>query len=216
MSLKEQLDKVKESFIASAPEEAQTEVFRLIREQQESGIPFGLKAGDKAPDFTLANPLGKPVTLYDELSKGPVVLTFYRGGWCPFCSLQLRSYQQLLPEIEKLGGRLIAVSPQSPDNSLSQQEKEELTFQVLSDPNGQTAENFGVLYELPESLQQIFSGTLGLDLTVFNASNRWVLPIPATFIIGRDGIVRRAHVDPDFTVRLDPQEIVHELKSLQA
>lgn len=214
MSFKEQLDQAKEQFVATAPEEVQAAIFRQIKEQQQSGVSFGLKEGDKAPNFTLANPLGEPVSLYDELAKGPVVLTFYRGSWCPYCNLQLRAYQQLLPEIEKLGGRLIAVSPQSPDNSLSHKEKEELTFQVLSDSNGRVSDSYGLLYELPEYLQHVFTDALGLDLAVFNASDRWVLPVPATFIIDKDGVVRRSHVDPDFMKRLEPQEIIEQLQKL--
>lgn len=214
MSVNEQLFQVKEMFIKEAPDEVQASVFRHIQEQTESGIEFGLKEGDKAPNFILDNPLGKPVNLYDELAKGPVVLTFYRGSWCPFCNTQLHAYQQVLPEVEKLGGQLIAVTPQSPDNSLSQTEKEELTFQVLSDPNGRVADNYRVLFELPDYLQNTFANTLGLDLTVFNASERWILPVPATFIIDREGIIRRAHVNPDFTKRMEPHEIIDQLKAL--
>ncbi|SDN51102.1 Peroxiredoxin [Paenibacillus sp. yr247] len=214
MSVKEQLDQTKEGFIANAPAEAQSAIFQHIKEQLQSGIVFGLKEGDKAPNFTLANSLGERVNLYDELAKGPVVLTFYRGSWCPFCNVQLRAYQQLLPEIEKFGGQLIAVTPQSPDNSLSQKEKEELTFQVLSDSNGRVADSYQILFELPDYLQKVFTNSFGLDLTVFNASDRWVLPVPATFIIDKEGIVRRAHVNPDFMKRMESQEIIDQLKKL--
>lgn len=214
MSLKEQLNQTKEMFISNAPDEAQMQIFRHIKEQQQSGIEFGLRVGDKAPNFTLTNPLGGQVTLYDELAKGPVVLTFYRGGWCPFCNLQLRTYQQYLPEFQKLGGQLIAVSPQSPDNSLSQKEKEELTFTVLTDPNGSVIENYKILFELPDYLKDAFKNKLGLDLKEFNKTDRWILPVPATFIIDKEGIVRNAHVDPDFMDRMEPQEIIDQLKKL--
>ncbi|SDP26222.1 Peroxiredoxin [Paenibacillus sp. yr247] len=214
MSVKEQLDQTKEGFIATAPAEVQSEIFRHIQEQQQSGIIFGLKEGDKAPNFTLANPLGEPVNLYDELAKGPVVLTFYRGSWCPFCNIQLRAYQQLLPEIEKLGGQLIAVTPQSPDNSLSHKEKEELTFQVLSDSNGRVVDSYKILYEVPDYLQDVFKNKFGLDLTEFNKTDRWILPVPATFIIDKEGIVRRAHVNPDFMKRMESQEIIDQLQKL--
>lgn len=213
MAFKELLDQAKENFIATAPEEVQLQVFRHIKEQQESGIVFGLKGGDKAPNFTLANPLGELVNLYDELAKGPVVLTFYRGSWCPFCNIQLRAYQQLLPDIEKLGGRLIAVTLQSPDNSLSHKEKEELTFQVLSDLNGRVSESCRILYELPDYLQDLYTKA-GMDLAKFNETDRWILPITATFIIDKEGIVRHAHVNPDLMKRMEPQEIIDQLKKL--
>ncbi|SDN50684.1 Peroxiredoxin [Paenibacillus sp. yr247] len=214
MSVKEQLDQAKEGFIATAPEEVQAALFRNIKEQQESGILFGLKEGDKAPNFTLTNPLGNQVNLYDELAKGPVVLTFYRGSWCPFCNIQLRAYEQALPELKKLGGQLIAVTPQSPDNSLSHQEKEELTFQVLSDSNGTVSDSYKVLYEVPDYVQDVFTQKFGLDLTKFNNTARWILPVPATFIIDKEGIIRRAHVNPDFMKRMEPQEIIDQLKKL--
>jgi len=213
MAVKELLNQAKEGFIAKALEEVQSPVFRHIKEQQESGIAFGLKEGDKAPDFTLANQLGEQVNLYDQFAKGAVVLTFYRGSWCPFCNIQLRAYQQLLPEIEKHGGKLIAVSLQSPDNSLSHKEKEELTFQVLSDLNGHVAENYRILYEVPDYLQDAFTN-FGLDLTKFNKTDRWILPFTATFIIDKEGIIRRAHVNPDFMKRMEPKEIIDQLKKL--
>jgi peroxiredoxin len=214
MSVKEQLEQAKAGFIAKVPAEAQAEIFRHIREQQQSNIAFGLKEGDKAPNFTLANPLGEHVTLYDELAKGPVVLIFYRGSWCPFCNIQLRAYQRFLPEIRKYGGRLIAVSPQSPDHSLSQKEKEELTFQVLSDPNGRVAGKYNILFELPDYLQNTYKNTLKRDLAEFNNTDRWVLPVPATYIIDKEGIIRFAHVDPDFMKRMEPQDIIDQLKKL--
>ncbi|WP_258171225.1 peroxiredoxin-like family protein [Paenibacillus sp. R14(2021)] len=214
LSMKAELEQSKAGFITTAPEEMQEAFFRHMKEQLESGIVFGLKEGAKAPDFTLANPLGEQVSLYDELAKGPVVLTFYRGSWCPFCNIQLRAYQQLLPDIEKLGGQLIAVSPQSPDNSLSQKEKEELAFQVISDPNGQVADSYNVLYEVPDYLKPVFTNNFGLDLTAFNATVRWILPVPATYIIDQQGSIRFAHVNPDFMERLEPGEIINQLKKL--
>lgn len=214
MSVKEQLEQAKAGFIAKVPAEAQAEIFRHIKEQQQSGIVFGLNEGGKAPNFTLTNPLGEQVTLYNELAKGPVVLTFYRGSWCPFCNIQLRAYQQLLSEIQNHGGQLIAVSPQSPDNSLSQKEKEELTFQVLSDPNGRVAESYNILFELPDYLQNTFKNTLKRDLTEFNKTDRWMLPVPATYMIDKEGIVCSAHVNPDFMTRMEPQDILDQLKKL--
>ncbi|HWO52874.1 MAG TPA: peroxiredoxin-like family protein [Paenibacillus cookii] len=213
MAVKELFDQAKEAFVVKAPEEVQAQVFRHIKEQQESGIFFGLKEGDEAPNITLANPLGEQVNLYDELAKGPAVLTFYRGSWCPFCNIQLRAYQQLLPDIKKIGGQLMAVSLQSPDNSLSHKEKEELTFQVLSDLNGRVADSNRILYELPDYLQNTYT-KFGMDLTEFNRTDRWILPLTATFIIDKKGIIRRTHVDPDFMTRMEPREIIDQLKKI--
>jgi len=214
MSLKLELEEAKRQLAAHTPAEAYAELFRSIREQQQSGTVFGLREGDKAKDFTLNNALGTPVNLYDELAKGPVVLTFYRGGWCPFCNLQLRAYQHILPKIEELGGQLIAVSPQSPDNTLSQQEKEELSFHVLSDTNGLVAAKYNILYEVPSYIQDIFKNHFKLNLAEYNATNRWILPIPSTFMIDETGTVRSAYVNPDFMQRMEPEDILDQLRKL--
>ncbi|TVX95971.1 peroxiredoxin-like family protein [Cohnella terricola] len=214
MSLNQELEEMKQQFIAHSPAEVQAEMFRSIREQQESGFQYGLQEGQKAKDFTLKNSMGIPVYLYDELAKGPVVLTFYRGGWCPYCNSQLRAYQKVLPEIEALGVRLIAISPQSPDNTLSQQEKEGLQFQVLSDPNGLVAAFYNILYDVPPYIQEIMTNLFKLNLTEYNATERWILPIPSTFMIDESGIIRSAYVNPDFMKRFDPEDILNELRKL--
>lgn len=213
MSLTQALATAKQEFIAHTPLEIQTKMFRQIKEQQESGITYGRQEGQRAKDFALKNALGETVNLYDELSKGPVVLTFYRGGWCPFCNTQLKSYQKLLPDIVALGGQLIAISPQSPDNTLSHQEKEELSFQVLSDTNGLVAAFYNILYDVPDYIQNIMKQA-GMDLAEYNAMDRWVLPIPSTFMIDESGIIRSAYVNPDFMQRFDPDDILQELRKL--
>lgn len=214
MSLNQALEEMKQQFIAHSPAEVQIEMFRSIREQQESGFQYGLQEGQKAKDFTLKNSMGIPVQLYDELAKGPVVLTFYRGGWCPYCNSQLRAYQKVLPEIEALGARLVAVSPQSPDNTLSHQEKEELQFQVLSDTNGLVAAFYNILYDVPPYIQEIMTNLFKLNLAEYNATERWILPIPSTFMIDESGIIRSAYVNPDFMKRLEPEDILDELRKL--
>jgi len=213
MSLIQALENTKQQFIAHTPMEIQLAMFRQIREQQQSGIVYGKQEGQKAKDFTLKNALGESVNLFDELSKGPIVLTFYRGGWCPFCNSQLKAYQKVLPEIQALGGQLIAVSPQSPDNTLSQIEKEELTFQVLSDPHGLVAAIYNILYDVPDYLQDIMRG-IGMDLAEYNSTSQWVLPIPSTFMIDESGIIRSAYVNPDFMQRMNPEDILYELRKL--
>ncbi|MDU4694409.1 MAG: peroxiredoxin-like family protein [Paenibacillus sp.] len=214
MTFTQTLEQMKQEMIANTPADVYNELNRLILEQQQAGNAFGLQEGQKAKDFTLNNSLGQPVNLYDELSQGPVVLTFYRGGWCPFCNMQLRTYQKLLPQIEAIGARLIAVSPQSPDNTLTQQEKEELQFQVLSDTNGLTAAAYNILYDVPDYIQDIFLNKFNLDLAEYNATNRWILPIPSTFMIDESGIIRSAHIEPDFMKRPDPEDILERLRQL--
>ncbi|MBD2846671.1 AhpC/TSA family protein [Paenibacillus sp. IB182496] len=214
MSLQSALHQTKQAFLANTPADVHRELFRSIREQEQSGVSFGLEEGAKAKDFTLHDALGAPVNLNEQLAQGPVVLTFYRGGWCPFCSTQLRAYQKALPEIEALGAKLIAVSPQSPDNTLSQQEKEGLRFRVLSDTHGLVAAKYNLLYEVPDYIQSIMSQQFGMSLAEYNATTRWILPVPATFMIDETGIVRSRYVNPDFMSRPDPLEILSELRKL--
>ncbi|MDU0330383.1 MULTISPECIES: peroxiredoxin-like family protein [Paenibacillus] len=214
MTFKQELEQMRQEYVANSPADVYNEINRLITEQQQAGQAFGLEVGQKAKDFTLNNTLGQPVNLYDELAKGPVVLTFYRGGWCPFCNMQLRSYQKVLPQIEAIGGQLIAVSPQSPDNTLTQKEKEELEFQVLSDTNGLVAAAYNILYDVPDYIKDIFLNKFNLDLAEYNATNRWILPITSTFMIDESGIVRSAYVEPDYMKRPDPEDILERLRHL--
>jgi peroxiredoxin len=172
-----------------------------------------LQVGDIAPDFTLPDALGNKISLKDRLTKGPVVLTFYRGGWCPYCNLELRAYQQLLPEIRELGASLIAVSPQTPDASLSTAEKNELEFDVLSDVGLNVAKDYGIVFELSEELKALYQ-QWGIDLAKTNGIKDWMLPIPGTFVIEQNGSIALAYVNADYTKRLEPKEAIAVLQKL--
>ncbi|MEK8130041.1 peroxiredoxin-like family protein [Paenibacillus filicis] len=212
-NLNNQLNQAKQAFIASTPAEVHEEMFRSIRELQQLGLASGQPVGTKVKDFKLKNALGQNISLYEELAKGPVVLTFYRGAWCPYCNLQLRAYEQMLPEIHALGGQLLAVSAQTPDHSLSQVEKEQLSFQVLSDTNGLLAARYNLLYDVPDTLREIYL-SFGIDLAEYHATERWILPVPATFMIDESAVIRSAYVNPDFMQRWEPEDILHELRKL--
>ena len=127
--------------------------------------------------------------------------------------MQLQAYQKAIPEIHDLGANLIAISPQSPSHSLSQQEKEELSFKLLSDTQGEVAAQYEVLFTVPPEVKEIYQG-FGLDLTEYNAVDEWILPVPAVYVIDQQGIVRFADVNADYTVRAEPQEIIEVLKKL--
>ena len=174
-----------------------------------------VKEGDKAPDFELPGVRGNPVTLSSLLQRGPVVLAFYRGGWCPYCNLQLRAYQRILPEIRELGAQLVAISPEPPDASLSTAEKNELDFEVLSDVNIEAARAYRILFDLSEQLQNTYVG-MGRDLTELNADGQWHLPIPATYVIAQDGRVALSYVDVEYRNRLEPNDILAALQRLRA
>ncbi|OZB96244.1 peroxiredoxin-like family protein [Paenibacillus sp. XY044] len=187
---------------------AVTDAFeRSIEDLRTSGAARGLKVGDDAPDFTLSNQTGDSVTLSEELAHGPVILTFYRGEWCPFCNLELRAYQQLLDRIHEAGARLLAVSPQTPDHSLSIQEKNGLGYHVLSDLHNKVAEKYQLTFRLAEDVQQVYQ-SIGIALDQFNDDDSWELPVPATYVIDPQGVIRFASVDPDYRTRAEPEDVV--------
>lgn len=179
-----------------------------------SGVAPGLSVGDEAPDFTLANAVGESVTLSELLATGPVVLTFYRGEWCPFCNIQLRHLEHALPEFQQFGATLVAVSPQSPDHALSLTEKYDLAFPVLSDVDQAVAEAYRVKFALAGDLEDLQVNVFGNDPRNQNADASRSLPVPSTFVIDRDGVVRAAFVNADWRVRVDPQDVTAVLESL--
>jgi peroxiredoxin len=214
MSLQSELDAFRSEFMANVTPEVRDAMVRADMEWAVSGIAQrALKAGDHAPDFRLPDVRGGYVRLRDILATGPVVLSFYRGGWCPYCNLELRALQKALPEITRLGAKLVAVSPQTPDESLSTAEKNDLTFSVLSDVGSATAKSFGIAYDLAEELRPIYARS-GHALPEKNGDETWVLPIPATYVIDRDGTIALGFVDVDYRNRLEPAEILSALQSL--
>ena len=214
MSLKAELDSFRSEFMAQVAPEVRDSMVRADMELAASGIAQrALKAGDHAPDFRLPDARGGYLRLKGLLATGPVVLSFYRGGWCPYCNLELRALRQALPEITRLGAKLVAVSPQTPDESLSTAEKNEFAFSVLSDAGSATAKSFGIAYDLAEELRPIYARS-GHALPDKNGDESWVLPIPATYVIDTDGTIALAYVDVDYRNRLEPAGILAALQSL--
>jgi peroxiredoxin len=172
------------------------------------------KAGDKAPEFTLNDPDGQPVSSRELLAKGPLVISFYRGVWCPYCNLELQALQQALPQIAARGASLVAISPQTAPNSRKSQRDNKLEFPILSDAQSKVAASFGLRFSLPDYLIALYKSFKN-DLPAFNNDPAWVLPKPARFVIGRDGIIAYAEVNPDYTQRPDPSELLPVLDRLK-
>jgi peroxiredoxin len=173
------------------------------------------RVGDRAPDFALHDQLGRPVSLAGELEQGPVVLVFYRGEWCPYCNLLLRTYGLRAADFSARGARLVAVSPQTPDNSLTMAEKHSLEFPVLSDEGGEVIGTYGLKYDVDEPTHSLLEG-VGVDVAKFNGKGGWILPAPAVFVIDRKGIVRFAGVNGNFTERVEPDEALAAVDSLDS
>jgi peroxiredoxin len=201
-------------FTAQIPSEIAGRIKTGVDEVTTSGVAPGLAVGDTAPDFTLSDALGQQVALAELLAQGPVVLTFYRGEWCPYCNLQLRALQQALPEITAKGATLVAISPQAPDHGLTMTEKNELAFPVLSDLDQSVSESYKVRFDLTGELEDLQVNLFQNDPAVHNADGRRSLPVPSTFVIDRTGTVRFASVDADWRVRAEPADVIAALEGL--
>jgi peroxiredoxin len=215
MSLQQQLDAFKSEFARTAPAgrpqlyEAKIEELRAsFAREAATGV------GDTAPDFALPDATSRPVALADLRQRGPVVVTFYRGGWCPYCNIQLRAYQAIVPQMAAAGARLVAISPQRPDGSLGTAEANALTFDVLSDVGNGVARRYGLVYALPEELRAALRSA-NKALPAINGDESWELPVPATYVVASDGRVALAHIEVDYRKRLEPDGILAALKALQ-
>lgn len=169
-----------------------------------------LKTGDKAIDFTLPNAVEKPVTLSELLDEGPVILTWYRGGWCPFCNIQLATYQKYLDEFEKRSAQLVAISPDLPDNVLSTQEKLAIKFHILSDLNNKVGKQYGLIYELTPALAKRMENLL----RKYTGSATAELPLAVTYIVDKKGVIRYDFITHDYARRAEPADLIKALDSL--
>ncbi|MEM6840329.1 MAG: peroxiredoxin-like family protein [Cyanobacteria bacterium P01_C01_bin.120] len=215
MSLTQDLANLAAQNAEQIPQEAQAVMARAGDEIAQLKIEDkSLKTGDRTPDFTLNNALNSSISAADLLKDGPLVIAFYRGGWCPYCNLELRALQQALPAIKEQGAKLIAISPETPDNSLTTQEKNELSFEVLSDVGNQVARQFGLVFTLPQYLLPIYQ-SFGIDVAAHNGDENFELPVPATYVVNTQGQIVHHFVNVDYKQRENPENIVAALKQLK-
>jgi peroxiredoxin len=215
MGLQEQLDAFKVEFTRKAPAGRPALYEAKIEELRAAFVlKNAIGLDDQAPDFSLPDPSGRSVSLRSLLRTGSVVATFYRGGWCPYCNIQLRAYQAILSELTALGAHLVAISPQLPDGSLSTAEANSLTFDVLSDVGNAVARSFGLVWSLPEELRAALRSN-DKALPAINGDESWELPVPATYLIARDGQIALAAIEVDYRKRLEPDAILAALRALQ-
>ena len=190
------------------------QVMKQSAEQLAKILPNpGLKAGSKAPDFTLQNAFGKKVSLSKQLKKGPVILVFYRGAWCPFCNMHLHILNKSLPDFKKYGAQLITVTPQTPDKSAGQIKKDNYPFEVLSDLDSRVMKAYNLYYVLDPELVGVYKKH-GLDVEAFNGKGRSALPVPGTFVIDQLGVIRGVHADVNYKERMEPAAIIAILKKI--
>jgi peroxiredoxin len=174
-----------------------------------------LKVGDAAPEFTLPDAFGHEVSLKSLLAEGPVVISFYRGEWCPYCNIELRELQEALPKMRALGAQLIAISPEKPEGGIVATEKNKLTFPVLSDFENKLARQFGIVFQVGDAVKDLAKNVFKNDLTLRNGEASYELPVPATFVIDATGIIRFSHVDADYmTGRVEAETVVAALEAI--
>lgn len=219
MNLQDKLDAFKADFEAgkppySVPRSVIDTMHRATAELIASGAAErALKAGDLAPVFVLNDPDGKPVSSTELLQRGPIVISFYRGVWCPYCNMELQALEAALPQLAGTGASAIAISPQVAANSRKSMRQNALSFPILSDPGNAVAAAFGLRFALPDYLVELYR-SLKNDLPAFNGDGSWTLPMPARYVIARDGTIAYAEVNPDYTRRPDPSELLPTLRQL--
>jgi len=217
MTLQAKLDAFKADFEAGKPPyNVPPSVIATMRRATAELIASGAagearKAGDKAPAFTLNDPDGNAVSSAALLAKGPLVVSFYRGVWCPYCNMELQALQEALPAFQALGANLVAISPQTAVNSRKSVRQNALGFPILSDTHNDVAAAFGLRFALPDYLVELYQG-LKNDLPSFNGDPSWTLPMPARYVIGQDGTILYAEVNPDYTRRPEPEDMLPALR----
>jgi peroxiredoxin len=217
MSLKEQLADYRAGWYRRVPPERQAIMQRHIDQLRRGAIAHTmLKVGDRAPAIVLKNAKGETIDVSMLLKKGPVIVTFYRGGWCPYCNLELKAYQEILPEIAAASASLVAISPENPDDTLSTAEKNALAFEVLSDVGQKVGRAFGLVYEFSDELKTAYHG-FNLDIPARNGTpGEWALPVSATYVIDRDSVIVYAYTDPDYRDRADPRDVLKAVTTRNA
>ncbi|HEX3506673.1 MAG TPA: peroxiredoxin-like family protein [Xanthobacteraceae bacterium] len=215
MSLKQQLAEYRAGWFKRVPAERQAIMERHIEGLRNGIAKTVLKIGDRAPAIVLGNAKGETIDVGSFLQKGAVIVTFYRGGWCPYCNFELRAFQQILPEIKATGASLVAISPEKPDDTLSTAEKNALSFEVLSDIGQKVGRAFGLVYDFSDELKSAYK-EFGIDIPGKNGAEEWALPISATYVIDRDGTIIYAYTDADYRDRADPADVLTVLKATAA
>jgi peroxiredoxin len=213
--MQEQSEQMKAAAAEQLPSEVMEVFDRSIQDLLDEGVPADVVAvGDILAPFTLSDATGSLISLDQLLETGPAVIVFYRGGWCPYCNLALRTYQrELLPELSTFGARLVAISPQTPDQSLSTVEKAELDFTVLSDPGNRVAQSVGIVFQQADDVLEA-QRKLGLDLATVNAEGSTELPRPTVLIVDQNRVVKFVDVQPDYTARTEVPDIIDALGEL--
>lgn len=207
-TLREELDERRTLMRQFVPKATQAINDRATEEFRQSGLAQrALKVGDKVPGFSLSDVNGRQVDSQQLLANGPLIVTFIRGRWCPFCCATVEGWQNMLAAVKQKGATLVAISPMSVQQCDFMRDQHKITFPILSDSGNRVAAQFGLAYRVPVYQQELFT-TVFINLPHVNGEDSWTLPLPATFVIGQDGIIKHAFTDPDYTLRAEPSEVL--------
>lgn len=213
-NLNEQCAAMRDGFVAGLPEEQQQTIMAAGQRLAESDVASDATVvGDIAADFSLFDTHGRQFQLSEERMHGPIVLSFYRGGWCPFCDLELKALAEREPDIRNLGARLVAVSPELHEQNKAANGDLNLPFPLLLDEGNKVAREYGLVMQVDEAMRPLYL-QWGFDLPTFNGDDSWELPLPGTFIIDTIGTVRGAFVNKDYTQRMEPSAIISALEAI--
>jgi peroxiredoxin len=185
-----------------------------IKKLHEQGVGRGLLVGEKAPDFQLADQSNREIRLAEMLAKGPAVLKFIRGEWCPICNTEVAGLKRIAPQLREFDATLVVINPQKRDKSLALQEKHALGFDILSDEKQEVIRKYNLQFTVPLPVQQVYR-TIGLNLPEHTADGSWNLPVPATFVLDAKGVIRARHVDVNYMRRMEPADILEALRSIR-
>ena len=204
-----------EASAAKAPPALQEASRKGIDEVAASGIlKTALNVGGTCPAFTLGDAKGQQVSSAALLARGPMVIVFYRGAWCPYCNIYLHAWKAYLPRLAEQGATLVAISGETPDRSAAMAQKTEAAFAVLSDPGYAVSRKFGVVYQVPAGVAEAMKGR-GLDLAGYYGTGKAELPLSATYVVGQDGKVVYAFLDADYRKRAEPAEVLAAVERLR-
>jgi len=207
-TLREELAERKRLMELYVPADTRAVNERATEALRNSGMTKrALKIGEQAPSFTLLDHNGKPLSSATLLAKSPLVIAFLRGRWCPFCCGEAEALNRILPEFEKAGASLVAITPQSGNQAYFMHDQHKLRFPLLVDEGNKVARQFGIVYRIPDYQEKLFSSVF-INLPHINGDTTWELPLPATYVIGRDGKVQYAWINVDYTERAEPGEVL--------
>jgi len=215
-SLKQQTEALYQEYKSQVPAEIMNIIDRATEELVETNIGHTcLQTGDRIPTFSLPDAYGQEVRVDELLAKGPLVVSFYRGGWCTFCNLELKALQDHLEDIRSLGAELIAITPQQPDGTRSTLEELNIGYPILTDADNLVAQQFGLVFEVADELKPVYREAFGLDIPKENGNSSYELPVTATYVVDQSRNIVAAFTDPNFVNRFDPSDILAAIPTVQ-